>query len=188
MAKPNSEMTDSVSSEKDKQIPKLIKKFKEDKAKLMNRKTTHLHHKETHGMSDDINENTQTKKVKGPSVFGRAKEEIEAIVHTVHAKKESTYLVSTPKKQGLAEKHNVKRENEGNIKKSSHYHHKETHGMSDDIDETTSIDEVKGPNVFQRTKEEIEAVIEAIQRKKEYGDFASSPTKEAGFLHIVERS
>lgn len=92
---------DFILAEKDKQTPKLIKKSKEDKAKIMNRKTTHLHHKETHGMSDDIDENTRIKEVKGPSVFERAKEEIEAIVHTVHAKKESTYLVSTPKKQGV---------------------------------------------------------------------------------------
>ncbi|KAK4410498.1 hypothetical protein Sango_0122800 [Sesamum angolense] len=41
-------------------------------------------------------------------------------------------------------------------------HHKETHGTSDDIDQSTPIDEVKGPSVFHRVKEEIEAVVEAV--------------------------
>ncbi|KAF5956954.1 hypothetical protein HYC85_004179 [Camellia sinensis] len=50
--------------------------------------------------------------------------------------------------------------------KSHHHHHKETHGTSDDIDEDTPIDEVKGPNVFERIKEEIEAVVQEILPKK----------------------
>ncbi|KAL0463818.1 UNVERIFIED_CONTAM: hypothetical protein Slati_0269400 [Sesamum latifolium] len=45
-------------------------------------------------------------------------------------------------------------------------HHKETHGTSDDIDQNTPIDEVKGPSVFHRVKEEIEAVVGAILPKK----------------------
>ncbi|KAM7480576.1 hypothetical protein LguiA_028789 [Lonicera macranthoides] len=45
-------------------------------------------------------------------------------------------------------------------------HHQETHGTSDDIDESTPVDEVKGPGVFQRMKEEIEAVVEAFHPKK----------------------
>lgn len=45
-------------------------------------------------------------------------------------------------------------------------HHKETHGTSDDIDESTPVDEVKGPNVFERVKEEIEAVVQSIHPKK----------------------
>ncbi|CAA0816183.1 Unknown protein [Striga hermonthica] len=48
----------------------------------------------------------------------------------------------------------------------SPHHHKETHGTSDDIDESTPIDEVKGPSVFERVKEEIEAVLEAVHPKK----------------------
>lgn len=40
--------------------------------------------------------------------------------------------------------------------------------MSDDIDESTPIDEVKGPSVFERAKEEIEAVFQAIHPKKEH--------------------
>lgn len=50
--------------------------------------------------------------------------------------------------------------------KSSPRHHKETHGTSNDIDENTPIDEVKGPNVFERAKEEIEAVLQMIHPKK----------------------
>lgn len=52
-------------------------------------------------------------------------------------------------------------------------HHHETHGRSDDIDKNTQIDEVKGPNVFERVKEEIEAIVQAIHPKKE-SDVSSS--------------
>lgn len=45
-------------------------------------------------------------------------------------------------------------------------HDKETHGRSDEIDEDTPIEEVKGPSVFERVKEEVEAVIQAILPKK----------------------
>ncbi|KAL6537471.1 hypothetical protein OROMI_026005 [Orobanche minor] len=48
----------------------------------------------------------------------------------------------------------------------SPHHDKETHGTSDDIDESTPIDQVKGPSVFQRVKEEVEAVVEAVFPKK----------------------
>lgn len=48
-------------------------------------------------------------------------------------------------------------------------HHKETHGTSNDIDENTPVDEVKAPSVFERAKEEIEAIVEAIHHKKESG-------------------
>ncbi|MBA0628010.1 hypothetical protein Godav_022795 [Gossypium davidsonii] len=47
------------------------------------------------------------------------------------------------------------------------HHHKETHGRSDDIDEDTAVDDVKGPNVFERVKEEVEAIVGAIHPKKE---------------------
>ncbi|XP_023000452.1 uncharacterized protein LOC111494718 isoform X2 [Cucurbita maxima] len=46
-------------------------------------------------------------------------------------------------------------------------HHKETHGTSNDIDETTPADEVKAPGVFERVKEEIEALVETIHPKKD---------------------
>ncbi|XP_020598364.1 uncharacterized protein LOC110037956 [Phalaenopsis equestris] len=49
-------------------------------------------------------------------------------------------------------------------------HDNETHGTSDDIDEKTPIDKVKGPNLFERAKEEIEALVEAVHPKKEKVD------------------
>ncbi|XP_022953833.1 uncharacterized protein LOC111456247 isoform X2 [Cucurbita moschata] len=54
--------------------------------------------------------------------------------------------------------------------KESPHHHKETHGRSDDIDETTPAKEVKAPGVFGRVKEEIEAVVGEILPKKDSGD------------------
>lgn len=49
------------------------------------------------------------------------------------------------------------------------HHHKETHGRSDDIDASTPISAVKAPNVFERAKEEFEALIETIHPKKDSG-------------------
>lgn len=50
----------------------------------------HNHHdKETHGLRNDINENTPLIDVKAPNVFERAKEEIEALVETIHQKMET---------------------------------------------------------------------------------------------------
>lgn len=45
-------------------------------------------------------------------------------------------------------------------------HSKETHGLRDDIDVNTPVSAVKGPNVFERVKEEFEAVVEAIHNRK----------------------
>ncbi|XP_062024969.1 uncharacterized protein LOC133741048 [Rosa rugosa] len=53
-------------------------------------------------------------------------------------------------------------------------HDKETHGTSNDIDENTPIEEVKGPNVFERVKEEVEAVVEAIIHKDSSSHDSSS--------------
>ncbi|KAL9666674.1 hypothetical protein QQ045_001010 [Rhodiola kirilowii] len=50
--------------------------------------TTLHRHKETHGRRNDINEDTPIDAVKAPSVLQRAKEEIEALVETIHPKKE----------------------------------------------------------------------------------------------------
>ncbi|KAL9250993.1 hypothetical protein AKJ16_DCAP14985 [Drosera capensis] len=41
------------------------------------------------------------------------------------------------------------------VPKMSSLYHKETRGTSDDSDENTPIDEVKGPNFFERVKEEL---------------------------------
>lgn len=43
-------------------------------------------------------------------------------------------------------------------------HHNATHGSSNDIDEGTPIYKVKGPNVFERAKEEIEAITGICQQ------------------------
>ncbi|XP_074569739.1 uncharacterized protein LOC141826390 isoform X2 [Curcuma longa] len=121
----------------------------------MDRRKTHDW--ETHGQSNDIDENTPVEKVRGPNVFERAKEEIEAIVEAVHNKKSSDL---EPQEQEEAVDKHVQ---------NHKTHHRETHGTSNDIDENTPIDEVKGPNVFERAKEEIEAIVEAIHHKKESG-------------------
>ncbi|KAL0283919.1 UNVERIFIED_CONTAM: hypothetical protein Sangu_2859600 [Sesamum angustifolium] len=71
-------------AEKHVKAPNLTVKAKEEKS------PKHKHnHKETHGMSDDMDENTPISQVKGPSVFERAKEEIEALIETIHPKKDS---------------------------------------------------------------------------------------------------
>ncbi|GFP95390.1 hypothetical protein PHJA_001683300 [Phtheirospermum japonicum] len=54
--------------------------------------------------------------------------------------------------------------------KQGHHHHKETHGLRDDIDVNTSEGNVKAPNVFKRAKEEIEAIVGVIHGRKESGD------------------
>lgn len=62
-------------------------------------------------------------------------------------------------------------------------HHRETHGTSDDIDEDTPVNKVKGPNVFERAKEEIEALLETIQSKDE-ANRDSSEKKDGNFFSI----
>ncbi|XP_038900254.1 uncharacterized protein LOC120087339 [Benincasa hispida] len=81
----------------------------------------------------EIKDSSSEKDAKSPNIFERAKEEIEAVIHS----------------------------------NKSPRHHKETHGRSDDIDETTPADEVKAPGVFGRVKEEVEALIGAIHPKKD---------------------
>ncbi|KAM3202895.1 hypothetical protein P3L10_030521 [Capsicum annuum] len=56
------------------------------------------------------------------------------------------------------------------------HHHEETHGLYKDIDENTPIDEVKVPNVFERAKKEIEALVQAIHPKK--GDHIHASTSD----------
>lgn len=60
-------------------------------------------------------------------------------------------------------------------------HHKETHGMRDDITENTPLDDIKAPNVFERAKEEVEAIIYAVHPKK-------SPTHERSEFSISSTS
>ncbi|CAI9297502.1 unnamed protein product [Lactuca saligna] len=145
------------------------------------------HHKETHGRGEDIDVNTPISEFKGPSIFHRAKEEFEAIVDTINTKKES----SSPRKEGgLRAKmsklkiDNVKVQGETNKDKSPMSHHKETHGRGDEIDVNTPISEFKGPSIFHRAKEEIEAIVDSIQSKKESD---ASPKKEGGFRASVSK-
>ncbi|OEL20019.1 hypothetical protein BAE44_0018960 [Dichanthelium oligosanthes] len=118
-----------------------------------------VHDKETHGISSNINENTSVDKVKGPNLLERAKEEIEALAGAVHTKMEHH---SSPREK-KDESHNE--DKEGNLHKIK-THTNETHGTSADISENTPVNKVKGPNVFERAKEEIEAIVEAIHPKK----------------------
>ena len=65
--------------------------------------------------------------------------------------------------------------------KTAHRHHKDTHGRSNYIDESTPISEIKGPSVFERAKDEIEALVQTIHPKKESEDIVPKPKKEGGF-------
>ncbi|XP_010451687.1 PREDICTED: DEAD-box ATP-dependent RNA helicase 42 isoform X2 [Camelina sativa] len=86
--------SDKVKSEKPdgKKKPNMMKKAKDELKSLFQKEKPHRHHhhhKETHGRSDDINENTPVDEVKAPNVFERAKEEIEAVIDTIHPKKKN---------------------------------------------------------------------------------------------------
>ncbi|GAB4842562.1 hypothetical protein Ancab_012538 [Ancistrocladus abbreviatus] len=154
MADPSASNRSEIHDEKNVKVPNLIERAKEEIDAGIHRRSP-KHHKETHGASDDIDENTPIDEVKGPNVFERMKEEFEAIAEAIHQKKhtdertrEETEAADTDSKKSL-------------------HHHKETHGTSDDIDATTPVNEVKGPNVFERMKEEVEAVVEALHQKKD---------------------
>ena len=69
-----------------------------------------------------------------------------------------------------------------------HHHHKETHGRSDDIDENTPVNEVKAPNVFERAKEEIEAVVETIHPRKNEADGSDSQKRSHSVSPEKERA
>ncbi|VVB16258.1 unnamed protein product [Arabis nemorensis] len=82
----------SEKPEDGKKKPNMIRKAKEEiKSLFQHKEKPHRHHfhhhKETHGRSEDINENTPVEEVKAPNVYERAKEEIEAVIETIHPKK-----------------------------------------------------------------------------------------------------
>ncbi|KAF5726065.1 hypothetical protein HS088_TW23G00805 [Tripterygium wilfordii] len=202
MSESKSDATISM-SDRDAKAPNVLERLKEEiEAVVHTEKRHHLHHKETHGKNDGIDENTPLDDVKAPNVFERAKEEIEALVQTIHHKKES----ETPKTRDQSNKAgsgSEKTENDAkspNVTQSAkeeteritrgenspHRHHHETHGRRNDIDESTPINEVKGPNIFERLKEEIEALVYAIHPKKESSNSASLP-KGGGFIQFVGR-
>lgn len=68
-------------------MPNLIERTKEEIEAITHTDKSPRHHKETHGTSDDIDENTPTDEIKGPNLFERFKEEVEAVVEAVHPKK-----------------------------------------------------------------------------------------------------
>ncbi|MCL7031350.1 hypothetical protein MKW94_029087, partial [Papaver nudicaule] len=82
--------------------PNLMERAKEEVTAIAHTDRSPKHDKETHGTSDDINENTKIDDIKGPSVFQRAKEEIEALVEAILPKKkeESTSSDHDAKKDG----------------------------------------------------------------------------------------
>ncbi|KAM7254557.1 hypothetical protein ACFE04_003937 [Oxalis oulophora] len=96
--KPNlAQSSSSSSSEKDVKAPNFIKRAKEE-VEAITHSPQHQHDKETHGTSNDIDEDTPIDEVKGPGVFERAKEEVEAIVQAILPKKESTHHDAADKK------------------------------------------------------------------------------------------
>lgn len=147
------------------------------------------HDRETHGMSDDIDENTATDKVKGPNVFERAKEEIEAIVEAIHSKKNHRHDPPTKTPESVMEASNLTEKANEEAKTLSRIktHDKETHGTSNDIDENTPIEKVKGPSVLERAKEEIEALVGTIHPKKEH-NHEVHPETEGGFWGFLGRT
>ncbi|KAI3407420.1 uncharacterized protein J3R85_020990 [Psidium guajava] len=198
MAEAKPEWTAPSTSDDGSNEPRPFQRAKDDD------KSPH-HHKETHGTRNDIDENTPLSDVKAPNVFERAKEEVEALVQTIHLKKESpthekrdqtvqteSNANGSPSAENDGKGPNfiqkAKQEIKGimHFKKSPCHHGKETHGLNEDIDENTPIDEIKAPNVFERAKEEIDAIVEAIHLKKESSnDVAKSPKKEHGFRYSI---
>ncbi|KAK8465999.1 hypothetical protein PHAVU_009G231100 [Phaseolus vulgaris] len=143
--------------------------------------------RESHGLSGGIDEKTSMDDVRAPNVFERAKEEFQALSEVLlHKKKIPTSDIRDENQMAESIKHyqeapsspserkakaanifvKAKEEIKGMIhhEKSKH-HHKETHGKNDDISDNTPTSEVKGPNVFERVKEEFEAVFQAMHPK-----------------------
>ncbi|XP_009132157.1 uncharacterized protein LOC103856780 isoform X1 [Brassica rapa] len=88
----------SEKPEDENKKPNMMRKAKEEIKSLFHSKEKPHHHKETHGRSDDIDENTHVDEVKAPNVFERAKEEIEAVIDTIHSKKKETGGSYSPKR------------------------------------------------------------------------------------------
>ena len=73
--------------DKDVKAPNIIERAKEEIELIIHTDKKSHHHKETHGRSGDVDEDTPIDDVKGPNVFERVKEEVEAIVGAIHPKK-----------------------------------------------------------------------------------------------------
>ncbi|KAG7606361.1 hypothetical protein ISN45_At05g052840 [Arabidopsis thaliana x Arabidopsis arenosa] len=138
-------------------------------------------------------------KVKAPNMFERAKEELDAVIGAIHQRKSSKDKMefkSEKPEDGKKKPSMMKKAREDLkslfLKEKSprhlHHHHKETHGRSDDISENTPVDEVKAPNVLERAKEEIEAVIDTIHSKKKEKDGSGSPSRSRSVSPEKERA
>lgn len=88
-AKDSKEKAADSLSGKEVKAPNLLERAKEEIDAILHTEKSPKHHKETHGMRDDIDKNTGLDDVKAPNVFERTKEEFEALVQTIHPKKES---------------------------------------------------------------------------------------------------
>lgn len=78
--------------EKTVKSPNVFERVKEEIEAMCHHeksKSRRHHDKETHGASDDIDQNTSVDYVKGPGFFERVKEEIEAVVDAVTPKRSS---------------------------------------------------------------------------------------------------
>ena len=84
----------SILEEKDVKEPKIFDRAREE-IKAVN--SSPRHDKETHGRSDDIEDDIPIDEVKAPGIFERVKEEVEAIVEAIHSKKESKQEESSSK-------------------------------------------------------------------------------------------
>ncbi|GKD31221.1 hypothetical protein Tco_1241999, partial [Tanacetum coccineum] len=161
----------------------------QEKNALAHSEKHHIHTKETHGLSDDIDANTPVGDVKGPNVFERVKEEIEAIREAIHHKDDKNQGSPSNVERNDASLAGSKHEKKSSLSeepKSPMSHHKETHGRGDDIDADIPISEFKGPSIFHRAKEEIEALVDTIHSKKESDHEAESPKKEGGFRASIK--
>ncbi|XP_010443360.1 PREDICTED: uncharacterized protein LOC104726245 isoform X2 [Camelina sativa] len=138
-------------------------------------------------------------KVKAPNMFERAKEEFDAVIGAIHQRKTSKdgsdKMEFKSEKPDGKKKTNMMRKAKDELKslfqkeKPHHHHHKETHGRRDDINENTPVDEVKAPNVIERAKEEIQAVIDSIQPKmKNEAEGSDSPKSPRSVSPEKERA
>ncbi|KAG4946523.1 hypothetical protein JHK82_042593 [Glycine max] len=185
----SNDKTTNFPSVNEEGAPNLAERAKQETMRP-NKHSSHHHNRESHGLNSDIDENTSVDDVRAPNVFERAKEELQALAEVFHHKKraptsdirdEDQIVESSEHRQVSPSSPSETKAKEANIfvkakeeikaiihhDKSEHHHHKETHGRNDDINDNTPTDEVKGPNVFERVKEEFEAVFQAIHPKKE---------------------
>lgn len=135
---------------------KVFERAKDEIEKMLHFNKT----KETHGQRDDIGEDTPLNEVKAPNLLERAVEEYEAFIQTIHSKKES---LTFDKRDDTANTASMQKE-----------------AMPLSEISSNAINEMKGPNIFERAKDEMEALVHTIQHKKE----TDSPAKE-GFLSKV---